>query len=112
MRAITAGIAANFGIEAEIDWRPGYPVTQNDPAATENAMAAARASGSTDVNGDCPPEMGSEDFSYLLEKRPGALLWIGNGDSADLHHPAYDFNDAAILPGLKYWLALVVQRLG
>lgn len=45
------------------------------------------------------PEMGSEDFSYMLEKRPGALMWPGNGDSAALHNPGYDFNDSAILPG-------------
>ncbi len=112
LREIVAGLAQTFAIEAEIEWRRGYPVTVNDPDKVEAALAAARASGSDHVDGDFPPEMGSEDFSYLLEKRPGALLWIGNGDSADLHNPGYDFNDAAILPGVKYWLELVRARQG
>lgn len=112
LREIVAGIAQTFDIEAELEWRPGYPVTVNDPAMVHHALAAARSLQSGSVDDDFPPEMGSEDFSYMLEKRPGALVWIGNGDSADLHHPGYDFNDAAILPGLRYWLALVQARLG
>jgi hippurate hydrolase len=51
--------------------------------------------------------MGGEDFSFMLEKRPGALIFLGNGDSAGLHHPAYDFNDSAIRHGVSYWLRLV-----
>ena len=108
-REIAAGVAATFGMEADVDWRPGYPVTVNDPAAAQAASAAARAVGTVDA--DCPPEMGSEDFAYMLERRPGALMWIGNGDSAGLHNPGYDFNDDAILPGMRYWLELVRQRL-
>ena len=111
LRDIVAGVAATFAMEAELDWRPGYPVTVNDPAATEAALAAARAIGTGAVDGDCVPEMGSEDFSYMLEKRPGALMWLGNGDSAALHNPGYDFDDRAILPGLRYWLELIRQRL-
>lgn len=111
LRDLVAGIAGSFGMEAEIDWRVGYPVTVNSPAATEAALAAARAIGTGAVDADCPPEMGSEDFSYMLEQRPGAMVWIGNGDSAPLHNPGYDFDDRAILPGLQYWLELVRQRL-
>lgn len=111
LRDIVAGVAATFNMEAELDWRPGYPVTVNDPAATEAALAVARAIGTGTVNGDCAPEMGSEDFSYMLQRRPGALLWIGNGDSAELHSPSYDFNDSAILPGIRFWLELIHQRL-
>jgi hippurate hydrolase len=55
--------------------------------------------------------MGSEDFSYMLQKRPGAIIWLGNGDSSDLHHPSYDFNDAAIVHGIRYWAELVKRRL-
>ncbi len=101
-----------FSAEAEIDWRPGYPVTVNDPDKTRLAVAAARAvAGDANVDDDYPPTMGSEDFSYMLEKRPGAFIWLGNGDSADLHNPAYDFNDDAIIHGIRYWLTLVDQRL-
>jgi hippurate hydrolase len=107
-----AGTAKSCGCEATIDWRPGYPVTVNDPLKTKiAAQAAAIVAGSDKVDTDWPATMGSEDFSYMLEKRPGALIWLGNGDSADLHNPAYDFNDDAIVHGMKYWLTLVEQRL-
>lgn len=112
-RDIVAGTARLFDIQAEIDWRPGYPVTVNDPPMTEVAVQAASAvAGSANVEGNCAPTMGAEDFSYLLEQRPGAIVWIGNGDSAGLHHPAYDFNDDAIIHGLRYWTTLIGQRLG
>ncbi|MEO4000800.1 M20 aminoacylase family protein [Mesorhizobium sp. CAU 1732] len=112
-RAIVAASAKLLDIEADIDWRPGYPVTVNDPEMTRHALKAARSVVGTDaVDDDCPRIMGSEDFSYMLEKRPGSFIWLGNGATAGLHHPAYDFNDAAILHGLRYWSALVEQRLG
>jgi amidohydrolase len=111
-RDVVTMTAKLFSADAEIDWRPGYPVTVNDPAKTRLAVAAAKAvAGDAGVNDDYPPTMGSEDFSYMLEKRPGAFMWLGNGDSADLHNPAYDFNDDAIIHGLRYWLTLVDQRL-
>jgi amidohydrolase len=112
-RDIVASTARLFEIEAELDWRPGYPVTINDPAMTRAAIAAAAAvAGDANVDGNCAAMMGSEDFSYMLEKRPGAVVWLGNGPSAGLHHPAYDFNDDAIIHGLRYWTTLVGQRLG
>ena len=111
LREIAESVAAAFGMEAEIDLRPGYPVTINDPAATEAALNAARAVATGPVDAEVAPEMGSEDFAYMLERRPGALVWIGNGDSAGLHNPGYDFDDRAILPGLRFWLELVRQRL-
>ncbi|MBS9719707.1 amidohydrolase [Tianweitania sp. BSSL-BM11] len=111
-RDMITGTAKLFELEAEIDWRPGYPVTINDPAMTTEALAAARTiAGEDHVDGDYPCTMGSEDFSFMLERRPGALIWLGNGDSAGLHHPAYDFNDDAIIHGIRYWDALVNQRL-
>lgn len=111
-REIVKTTAALYGAEAEIDWRPGYPVTVNNPEKTSIAIAAAQSIvGEERVDGNWPMTMGSEDFSYMLEKRPGALIWLGNGDSADLHNPAYDFNDNAIAYGIDYWAALVTQRL-
>lgn len=111
-REVVSMTAKLFSAEADLDWRPGYPVTVNDPAKTKLAIAAASAvAGAANVDDDYPPTMGSEDFSYMLEKRPGAFIWLGNGDSADLHNPAYDFNDDAIIHGMRYWLTLVDQRL-
>jgi hippurate hydrolase len=111
-REVVIGTAKSLGSQAEIDWRPGYPVTVNDPAKTRAAARAASAvAGADKVDTEWPATMGSEDFSYMLEKRPGAMIWLGNGDSADLHNPAYDFNDEAIVHGLHYWLTLVDQRL-
>ncbi|MEO5323278.1 M20 family metallopeptidase [Mesorhizobium sp. CC13] len=111
-RVIVANTARLFEAQAEIDWRPGYPVTVNDPEMTKVAItAASHVAGSERVNGNCQCTMGAEDFSYMLEKRPGAIIWLGNGDSAGLHNPAYDFNDGAILHGVRYWTALVGERL-
>ncbi|WP_353474676.1 amidohydrolase [Salipiger sp. H15] len=110
-RMLKAG-AEQFGCEAELDWRPGYPVTSNDAAKTALAVAAAAAvAGAQNVDDNCDALMGSEDFSYLLEKRPGAILWYGNGDSAELHNAAYNFDDGAILPGMRFWVELVSREL-
>lgn len=111
-RDIVTSTARLFEAQAEIDWRPGYPVTVNDPAMTTVATeVASRVAGTDRVDGNCPCTMGAEDFSYMLEKRPGAIIWLGNGDSAGLHNPAYDFNDDAIIHGVRYWTALVGERL-
>ncbi|MBN8245751.1 amidohydrolase [Nitratireductor aquimarinus] len=111
-RDIVSSSAKLFELEAEIDWRPGYPVTFNDQALTKEAIAAATGvAGADKVDGDYPCVMGSEDFSYMLEKRPGAFVWLGNGDSAGLHQPAYDFNDDAIIFGARYWQEIVGRRL-
>ncbi|MFS8054216.1 M20 family metallopeptidase [Rhizobium sp. BR 317] len=111
-REVVTGTAKLHDAQAEIDWRPGYPVTVNNAEKTAVAIAAANSVVGTErVNGNWPMTMGSEDFSYMLEKRPGALIWLGNGDSADLHNPAYDFNDNAIAYGIDYWAALVAQQL-
>ncbi|MEZ2221735.1 M20 aminoacylase family protein [Rhizobium sp. RCC_161_2] len=111
-RDVVKATAALYDAEAVIDWRPGYPVTVNDIEKTSVAIAAAESIvGAERVDGNWPMTMGSEDFSYMLEKRPGALIWLGNGDSADLHNPAYNFNDDAIAYGIDYWAAVVAQRL-
>ena len=71
---------------------------------------AREVAGAANVH-DMPPLMGAEDFSYMLEARPGAFIFCGNGDSAGLHHPAYDFNDEAIVYGTSYWIKLVENKL-
>lgn len=106
-RTIVKKTAEAFDVEASIDWRPGYPVTVNDPEKTQVAISIAQTLVGADmVDTDYPAAMGSEDFSYMLEKRPGAIIWLGNGDSAKLHNPAFDFNDEAIIHGMSYWVAM------
>jgi amidohydrolase len=108
MKEIAAGIAATFGATIEVNYKRGYPSTRNHP--DETAFAAAVASeivGSGNVDAAAPPVMGGEDFAYMLEKRPGAFLFIGNGNTAGLHNAAYDFNDEVIPIGCSYWARLV-----
>jgi hippurate hydrolase len=73
---------------------------------------ATDIAGVGNVDVDIDPMMGGEDFSYMLNARPGAFIFIGNGDTAGLHNPAYDFNDDVISPGISYWVRLAEQRLG
>lgn len=99
--------ARAFGGEAKYLYTRDYPVTVN--AAAEAAFAADVAegvAGSGRVDRNVDPVMGGEDFSFMLNARPGALIWIGNGDTAGVHHPNYDFNDAAIAHGVSYWARL------
>lgn len=103
-RAIVEGTAKMFGAEAHLDYRRGYPATVNHPKETVFATKIARAiSGEAAVDDNADPTMGGEDFSYMLEARPGAFIFIGNGDTAGLHHPAYDFNDDVLPVGMQYW---------
>ena len=109
---IAAGLAAAAGAEARVEYRRSYPATINHPAQTDFAAAVARkVAGESRVNADAVPIMGAEDFSFMLEARPGAFIFLGNGDSAKLHHPAYDFNDAALPYGMSYWVELVETAL-
>ncbi|RYB06973.1 M20 aminoacylase family protein [Lichenibacterium ramalinae] len=108
LKAIAESVAAAHGARATLRYNRGYPVTRNDPARARLAERAAVAvAGADGVDATIAPIMGAEDFSYMLEARPGAFVFIGNGDSAGLHHPGYDFNDAAIPHGIRYWVALV-----
>jgi hippurate hydrolase len=112
MRSISAGLAAANGAEIEIDFQPNYPVTFNHAEETAfSSDIAAEIAGEAQVNRSMPPVMGGEDFSYMLEARPGAFIFIGNGDSAGLHHPAYDFNDEVIPHGVSYWVKLAETAL-
>ncbi len=108
IREISDLVARTFGASASVEWRPGYPVTINDAAKSRFAAGVASEIASpAHVDTDFAPEMGAEDFSYMLEQRPGAFVWIGNGPSAGLHHPQYDFNDEAIAYGISFWGRLV-----
>ena len=112
MREMVQNIAAAHGATAKFTYERNYPVTVNHPAQTEKAIAIARdVAGDQAVDGNHPPVMGGEDFSYMLEARPGAFIFCGNGDSAGLHHPAYNFNDEAIVYGTSYWIKLVENSL-
>ena len=105
---IVENTAAAYGASAKIEYERGYPVTKNHAEQTAFAASIAREiSGDTMVNDDADPVMGGEDFSYMLESRPGAFIFVGNGDTATLHHPDYDFNDDLIPVGCSYWAKLV-----
>ena len=105
---IVAGQAAAYGVTAAVDYEWGYPATVNHAAEAEFAAAVARdISGAGSVNAYAKREMGSEDFSYMLQSRPGAYLFLGTGPGAGLHHPAFDFNDDAAPVGASFFARLV-----
>ena len=106
---IAEGTAAMFGGEARVNFMRGYPVMVNSEEQTEFAAEVAKS-----VAGDCedaPLVMGGEDFAFMLNARPGAYILVGNGDSAPVHHPEYNFNDDAIPAGCSWWAEIVEQRL-
>jgi hippurate hydrolase len=108
VQEIVTNTAAAYGCTAQIDFEWGYPITVNHPDQTDFAADVAEAvAGAVDRN--VAPIMAGEDFSYMLEERPGAYIFIGNGDTAQCHHPAYDFNDNAIPVGCS-WFAEIVER--
>ena len=112
MRRIVEGIAGAHGATVVIDYDRNYPVTRNHPRETDFAASvAADVAGAARVDTDTPPIMGGEDFSYMLEARPGAFIFIGNGDGPGLHNPGYDFNDAIIPAGSSYWARLVERAM-
>jgi hippurate hydrolase len=111
VREVAQNVAAAFGATIKFHYERNYPVTANHPEQTQKAIEIARdVAGEANVDPNVAPVMGGEDFSFMLEARPGAFIFIGNGDTAGLHHPAYDFNDAAISYGSSYW-ARLVERL-
>ena len=108
MQAIVEGQAASFGVTATLDYEVGYPATINDAAKTEFAACVAReVAGEGRVQAQAGREMGAEDFSYMLQARPGAYLFLGQGDSAGLHHPEYNFNDDVAPVGASFFARLV-----
>ena len=106
------GVADAYDAKATLDYIRMYPVTVNAEVGAERAAAAAIAvSGEERVDQSWSPAMGGEDFSFMLNEVPGAMIFVGNGPSAGLHHPKYDFNDEAMSWGCSYWTTLVRQRL-
>jgi len=111
VREVVSGVAQMTGAKIDLVYEAGYPVTVNHPLQTDVATNVAKEiAGDANVH-QMPPMMGAEDFSYMLEARPGAFIFCGNGNSAGLHHPAYNFNDEAIVFGTSYWIKLVENTL-
>jgi amidohydrolase len=107
---IVSGTAMALGATAVVNYQRGYPVTVNAPANTDYAAQVAQAvSGHVDT--DTPPLMGAEDFSFMLNERPGAYIFMGNGDTAMVHHPAYNFDDNAIPFGSSWYAGMVETRM-
>lgn len=112
LREVTNGLVATFGATANITYRRGYPATVN--AAEQAAFAgevALDVGGADRVDLNADPMMGGEDFAYMLQARPGAYIFLGNGDSTELHSDTYDFNDEIIPHGVSYWVRLVERAL-
>ncbi|MGB0661690.1 MAG: M20 aminoacylase family protein [Mangrovicoccus sp.] len=108
-KALVEGCAAMHGATVDLQWHRNYPVMVNSEAQTDFARDVAKS-----VAGDCaeaPLIMGGEDFAYMLEERPGAYILVGNGDTAPVHHPEYNFNDEAIPAGCSWFAEIVEQRL-
>jgi hippurate hydrolase len=112
LRAVSEQMAAIFGLTAAIGFRRGYPVTVNAPRQTAFVAGVARdLAGEERVDDAASPLMAGEDFSYMLNARPGAFIFIGNGNSSELHSDTYDFSDEVIPIGVSYWARLVETAL-
>ena len=112
LHEVVEGTAKLYGATAKLTYKRDYPVTRNhERQAAFAASVAAQVVGGERVDDNVAPVMGAEDFSFMLEARPGAFIFVGNGDSAGLHHPAYDFNDEVIPIGTSYWVKLVETAL-
>ncbi len=112
LHEVVTGTAQLYGATAKLTYKRDYPVTRNhERQAAFAAAVAAQVVGQERVDDRFAPVMGAEDFSFMLEARPGAFIFVGNGDSAGLHHPAYDFNDETIPIGTSYWVKLVETAL-
>jgi hippurate hydrolase len=115
LRRLAENIAAGFGATAKLDFRLEFMPTVNNDAETQFAIeCAAELVGAERVNGDIPMIMASEDFSYMLNERPGAYIMVGNGageGGCEVHNPAYDFNDQAIPYGAAFFATAVEKKL-
>ncbi|MEN3148766.1 M20 aminoacylase family protein [Neorhizobium sp. IRAMC:178] len=112
IRQIVEGIVSAHGAEAEIDYYRQCPVTFNHDLETDHAIGVAtEVVGASNVDTNVDPTMAGEDFAFMLKRRPGAFIFIGNGETAALHNPHYDFDDEAISYGISYWVRLAEQRL-
>jgi hippurate hydrolase len=112
VREVVENTARAYGAKANLTYATGYPVLINEEQKTAFAAAVAgEVAGKDKVNTACSPLMGGEDFAFMLQERPGSFIYIGNGETAQLHHPAYDFNDEAIPIGTSYWVRLAETAL-
>jgi hippurate hydrolase len=115
MKTIVAGAAAMFEMTATVRYERRYPATVNHERETQHAIAAATAVvGAANVETDPTPEMGSEDFAFMLQAKPGCYVWLGAGlgpETPNVHNPHYDFNDDALVIGASYWVTLAEQQL-
>ncbi len=112
IKQIVKNVADAHNGEATIVYHRGYPVTFNHAEQTDFSVSiAGEIAGAEKVDKNIDPTMGGEDFSFMLESRPGAFIFIGNGETAGLHHPAYDFNDDVIPHGVSYWVKLAETSL-
>jgi len=112
LQQVVTGTAQLYGATAKLTYRRDYPITRNhDRQAAFAASVATQVAGRERVDDQVAPVMGAEDFSFMLEARPGAFIFVGNGASAGLHHPAYDFNDETIPFGTSYWVKLVESAM-
>ena len=109
LHQVAEGTAAANQCEITIEYERGYPITDNDEEATQHAISVA--SSVSEVDTDTPPIMPSEDFSYMLMEKPGAFIFLGNGDSQMLHNPEYIFDDEAIPFGSSWYAGMVEERL-
>jgi hippurate hydrolase len=108
LKAVTVGLVETLGGQAAVSYKRGYPVTVNTAEAVEYAAAVAgEVAGADRVDANIDPSMGGEDFSYMLQARPGAFVFLGTGDGPELHSDTYDFNDEVIPVGVSYWVRLV-----
>jgi amidohydrolase len=114
-QAMCQSFATQYGVEILCDYREGYPVTYNhDENVDRLAEAATAVVGAEMVDTETVPLMGSEDFSYMLEERPGAYIFLGGGDEThfqSVHHPEYDYNDEVLATGASLWATLVEKEL-
>ena len=104
--------ALTYGAKVNLNYARGYPVMINSELETNYMVdVAKKVTGDNNVDNNASQVMGAEDFSYMLEERPGAYIRVGNGSTASLHHPNYDFNDQAIPFGTSFWVELAETRL-
>ena len=112
MEKIISGFSISFEVDAKFNYEKGYPPTINHEEKTNFAIEVAKeVCGSDKVLTSVGKEMGAEDFSYMLQKRPGAYLFMGIGEGAGLHNPNYDFNDAAAPVGASFFARLIEKAL-
>lgn len=109
--AIAEGCAAAAGATVQVEWEAGYPPMYNHPDQAEFAAQIADEVMGVPCPREVPPQLGAEDFAYMLQARPGAMIMVGNGPTAECHHPAYDFADETMPAGASFWVRLAERAM-